>query len=139
MDDFRQMINYDELTSDDTVALARTAAEAIRGLNWATWCDAGLDQPSVAYDVIGALSLAASRLPQLIAQITGYLDRALAAGRLGHDLGEDPAPDINGAGIFLGDAHLSAGALAGDLNEAQQQLALVNGLPSLRRKDNDQP
>jgi len=139
MDDFRQMINYDELTSDDTVALARTAAEAIRGLNWTTRCDAGLDQPSVAYDVIGALSLAASRLPQLIAQITGYLDRALAAGRLGHDLGEDPAPDINGAGIFLGDAHLSAGALAGDLNEAQQQLALVNGLPSLRRKDNDQP
>ncbi len=139
MDDFRQMINYDELTSDDTVVLARTAAEAIRGLNWTTRCDAGLDQPSVAYDVIGALSLAASRLPQLIAQITGYLDRALAAGRLGHDLGEDPAPDINGAGIFLGDARLSAGALAGDLNEAQQQLALVNGLPSLRRKDNDQP
>jgi hypothetical protein len=139
MDDFRQMINYDELTSDDTVALARTAAEAIRGLNWTTRCDAGLDQPSAAYDVIGALSLAASRLPQLIAQITGYLGRALAAGRLGHDLGEDPAPDINGAGIFLGDAHLSAGALAGDLNEAQQQLALVNGLPSLRRKDNDQP
>ena len=28
MDDFRQMINYDELTSDDTVALARAAAEA---------------------------------------------------------------------------------------------------------------
>ena len=26
MDDFRQMINYEELTSDDTIALARTAA-----------------------------------------------------------------------------------------------------------------
>ncbi len=139
MDDFRQMISYDELTSDDTVALARTAAEAIRGLNWTTRCETGLDQPSVAYDVIGALSLAASRLPQLITQITGYLDRALQAGLLGHDLGEDPAPDINGAGIFPGDAGLSAGALAGSLNEAQQQLALINGLPSLRRKDNDQP
>ena len=33
MDDFRQMINFDELTSDDTIALAPTAAEAIRGLN----------------------------------------------------------------------------------------------------------
>jgi len=135
VDDFRQMISYDELTSDDTITLARTAAEAIRGLNRITRCDAGLDQPSVAYDVIGALSLAASRLPQLITQITGYLDRALQAGRLGHDLGEDPAPDINGAGIFLGDARLSAGALAGDLSQAQQQLALINGRPSPRRKD----
>ena len=133
------MINYDELTSDDTITLARTAAEAIRGLNWVTRCGTGLDQPSVAYDVIGALSLAASRLPQLITQITGYLDRALAAGRLGHDLGEDPAPDINGAGTFLDDARLSAGALAGDLSGAQQQLALINGRPSLRRKDSHQP
>jgi hypothetical protein len=139
VDDFRQMINYDELTSDDTIALARTAAEAIRGLNWTTRCDAGLDQPSAAYDLIGALALAASRLPQLIAQITSYLDRALAAGQLGHDHGTDHAPDIDGAGIFLGDARLSAGALAGDLSQAQQQLALVNGLPSLHRKDNDQP
>ena len=44
-----------------------------------------------------------------------------------------------GAGIFLDDARLSADALAGDLSEAQQQLALINGLPSHRRKDNDQP
>ena len=36
MHDFRQMINFDELTSDDTVTLACTAAEAIRGLNHAT-------------------------------------------------------------------------------------------------------
>ena len=50
MDDFRQMINYDELTSDDSVALARAAAEVIRGLNRTTNCDAGLDQPSAAYD-----------------------------------------------------------------------------------------
>ncbi len=139
MDDFRQVTDLDHATSDDTVRLARTAAEAVRGLNWLTAHDAGLGQPSVAYDITGALALTASRLPQLLTQIERWLDHALATGRLGHDLGEDPAPDINGAGIFLGDARLSAGALAGDLNEAQQQLALVNGLPSLRRKDNDQP
>jgi hypothetical protein len=138
MDDFRQMINYDELTSDDTITLARTAAEAIRGLNWTTRCGAGLDQPSAAYDVIGALSLAASRLGQLLTQITGYLDRSLQAGRLGHDLGEDPALDINGAGVFLGDARLSAAALAGDLSQAQEQLAHVNGCPA-RRNPQDQP
>jgi hypothetical protein len=138
VDDFRQMISYDELTSDDTVALARTAAEAIRGLNWTTNRDAGLDQPSAAYDVIGALSLAASRLGQLLTQITGYLNRSLQAGRLGHDLGEDPAPSINGAGVFLGDARLSAAALAGDLSQAQEQLAYVNGRPA-RRNPQDQP
>jgi hypothetical protein len=136
MDDFRQMINYDELTSDDSVALARTAAEVIRGLNWTTNCDAGLDQPSAAYDVIGALCQAASRLGQLLTQITRYLDRSLAAGKLGHDRGQDPAPDVEGAVIFLGDARLSAGALAGDLGAAQQQLALINGRPRIRK---DQP
>ena len=103
MDDFRQM------ASDDAVALARAAAEAIRGLNHATRCDAGLGQPSAAYDVIGALSLAASRLGQLLTQITGYLDRSLQSGRLGHDLGE-----------------------------AQQQLALINGNPA-PRDPQDQP
>ena len=61
MDDFRQMISLDDLTSDATITLARTAAEAIRGLNWTTNCHAGLDQPSVAYDVLGALSQAAGR------------------------------------------------------------------------------
>jgi hypothetical protein len=134
MDDFRQMINYGELTSDDTLTLARAAAEVIRALNWATGCDAGLDQPAVASDVIASLSLAASRPGQLLTQITRYLDRALAAGRLGHDLGEDPAWAVTAAGVFPGDARLSTAALAGDLSEAHQQLAPVNGNP--RRKDN---
>jgi len=129
VDDFRQVIDLSQVTSDDTLLLARTAAEAIRGLNWLTGCEAGLGQPSAAYDVIGALAQAASRLHQALAQITGWLDRALEAGRPGHDLGEDPAAAIDAAGIFLGDAGLSAAALAGDLDAAQQQLALINGRP----------
>ena len=138
MDDFRQMISLDDLTSDGTITLARTAAEAIRGLNWTTNCRAGLDQPAVAYDVLGALSQAASRLPQLTAQITRYLDQALAAGNLGHDRGEDPALAVEGAAIFLDDARLSAAALAVDLDAAQQQLALINGNPA-HRTPQDQP
>jgi hypothetical protein len=136
VDDFRQMVSIDELTSDDTITLARTAAEAVRGLNHATRCEAGLDQPSAAYDVIGALSLAASRAGQALAQITRYLDRALAGGKLGHDLGEDPAHAVGGASAFLDDARLSAAALAGDLDAACQQLALLNGRPRSRK---DQP
>ena len=130
MDDFRQMINFDELTSAGTITLARTAAEAIRGLNWATRHQAGLDQPSAAYDVIGALSLAASRIGQALAQITRYLDQALAAGRLVHDHGDDPAHAIGATAIFLSDAAASAAALAGDLDAAWQQLAPVNGRPA---------
>jgi hypothetical protein len=134
VNDFRQAASPGQTAGDDTVTLARTAAEAIRGLNHATRHQAGLAQPSTAYDILGALSLAASRLGQALAQITGYLDRALAAGRLGHDLGEDPALSVDAASIFLDDARLSAAALAGDLDAAQQQLALVNGRPAPRNR-----
>jgi hypothetical protein len=116
---------------DDTTALARAAAEAVRGLNHAA--GSGLGQPSDAYDVLGSLSLAASRLGQALAQVARFLDLALADGRLGHDLGEDPCFAVETAGLFLGDARLSAAALAGHLGAAQQQLAHVNGRPS--RKD----
>ena len=129
MDDFRQLTGLDQATSDDTITLARTAAEAIRGLNHLTGREAGLGQPSAAYDVIGALALAASRLGQALTQITRRPGQALAAGRLGHDLGEDPAEAIDATGIFLGDASMSAAALAQDLNQAQQQLTLINGHP----------
>jgi hypothetical protein len=137
VDDFRQMISLDDLTSDGTITLARNAAEAIRGLNWTTNCGAGLDQPAVAYDVPGALSQAASRLPQLTAQITSYLDQALAAGKLGHDRGQDPALAVESAAIFLDGARGSAAALAGDLDAARQQLALINGRG--HRTPQDQP
>jgi hypothetical protein len=132
MDDFRQAAGPGRVTGDDAVALARTAAEAVRGLNHATRREDGLGQPSAAYDVIGALSLAASRLGQALAQVTRYLDQALADGRLGHDLGDDPRFAVETAGVFLDDARLSAAALAGDLDAAQQQLSLVNGRPGPR-------
>ena len=138
MDDFRQLIDLDPATSDDTITLARIAAEAIRGLNWLTSCEAGLGQPSAAYDVIGALALAASRLGQAFTQIIRWLDQALAAGRLGHDNGEDPSEAIDATGIFLGDASMSAAALAQHLNQAQQELALINGNPRTRN-DKEQP
>lgn len=115
--------------------LACAAAEAIRNLNHATRDPASLGQPSTAYDLTGALSVAAARLPQLITQITAYLNHALTGGRLGHDLGEDPALAVAVAVTFLGDARMSAGALAGDLDAAQQQLALINGRPAPSRKD----
>ena len=117
----------------DAAALAQAAADAIRSLAHAALHGDGLGQPSAAYDVLGSLSLAASRLGQALAQVARFLDLALAEGRLGHDLGEDPCFAVESAGLFLDDARLSAAALAGDLGAAQQQLALINGRPG--RKD----
>jgi hypothetical protein len=115
---------------DGTLALARSAAEAIRSLNHATLGGDGLAQPSDAYEVLGELSLAASRLPQLLGQVGTWLATALAAGRLGCDDGTDPAAAVSGAWLFISDARGSAASLAGSLSQAQQQLAAVNGQPS---------
>jgi hypothetical protein len=114
-------------------ALARAAAEVVRSLNHLTLGGDGLGQPAGAYEVLGELSLAASRLPQLLGQVGRWLAAALAAGRLGCDDGADPAGAVSGAWLFISDARGSAAALARDLSEAQQQLAAVNSGPS--RKD----
>ena len=115
-------------------ALARSAAEAIRSLNHATLGQDGLGQPADAYEVLGELSLAASRLPQLLGQVGRWLAAALAAGRLGCDDGTDPAAAVSGAWT----PHLRLPAAApppspANLSQAQQQLAAVNGRPA--RKD----
>jgi hypothetical protein len=117
----------------ETLALARAAAGAVRSLNHATLGGDGLAQPADAYEVLGELALAASRLPQLLGQVGTWLAAALAAGRLGCDDGTDPAAAVAGAWLFISDARSSAAALARDLEHAQQQLAAVNGGPS--RKD----
>ena len=115
---------------DGTLALARTAAEAIRSLNHATLGAGGLAQPADAYAVLGELSLAASRLPQLLGQVGTWLAAALADCRLGCDDGTSPATAVSGAWLFISDARASAAALARDLELAQQQLSAVNGGPS---------
>jgi hypothetical protein len=116
----------------ETVALARTAAGAVRSLNHATLGGQGLDQPADAYELLGELAAAAAGLPQLLAQAGRWLAAALAAGRLGCDDGTEPAVAVSGAWLFLSDARASAAALARDLGCAQQQLAAVNGRPSAR-------
>lgn len=121
----------DPLPGHRAVALAAAAAAAVRGLNHAAGSD-GIGQPSAAYDILGALALAASRLGPALTEITRYLDRALADGVLGCDLGGDPCFAVDAAGTFLDDARLQAASLAGDLAAAQQQIASLNALASFR-------
>jgi hypothetical protein len=120
---------------DQTLALARTAAGAVRSLNHATLGGDGLAQPADAYQLIGELSLAAAGLPQLLGQVGRWLAAVLAAGRLGCDDGTEPAAAVSGAWLFLSDARASAAALARDLDQAQQQLAAVNGGPVLEEAE----
>lgn len=114
----------------EPATLARAAAEAVRRLNHATLGGDGLEQPADAYEVLGELSLAAAGLPQFLGQVGRWLAAALAAGRLGCDDGTDPAAAVSGAWLFLSDARGSAAALARHLEQAQQQLAAVNGGPA---------
>jgi hypothetical protein len=113
----------------EALALARTAAGAVRSLNHATLGGSGLAQPADAYELLGELSLAASGLPQLLAQVGRWLAAALACGQLGCDDGTDPAAAVSGAWMFMSDARSAAAALARDLGNAQQQLAAVHGTP----------
>ena len=137
MDDFRQMISLDGPHQRRHHHLGPHRRRGHPRPELDANCAHAVDQPAVAYDILGALSQAACRRSQLTAQITRYLDQALAAGKLGHDRGEDPALAVEGAVIFLDDARLSAAALAGDLDAAQQQLALINGRG--HRTPQDQP
>jgi hypothetical protein len=114
---------------EQTLALARSAAEAVRSLNHATLGGSGLAQPADAYALLGELSLAAAGLPQLLAQVGRWLTTALGAGRLGCDDGTDPAAAVSGAWLFIADARAGAAALARSLEHAQQQIAAVNGGP----------
>ena len=59
-------------------------------------------RPPCPYDVLGALSLAASRLGQTFTQITRCLTCAAAVGQRGHDFGEDS--------VLAADAALSSSA-----------------------------
>jgi hypothetical protein len=112
---------------EETLALARTAAGAVRSLNHATLSGDGLGQPADAYELIGELALATAGLPQLLAQVGQWLASALAAGRLGCDDGTSPAGAVSGARLLISDARSTAAALARGLGCAQQQLAAVHG------------
>jgi hypothetical protein len=112
---------------EETLALAGTAAGAVRSLNHATLGGDGLGQPADAYELIGELALAAAGLPQLLAQVGRWLASALTAGRLGCDDGTSPAGAVSGARLFISGARSTAAALARDLGCAQQQLAAVHG------------
>jgi hypothetical protein len=118
-------------SDEDTAAVAELAAEAVRFLNYATGHHAapGFTFPATACSVTGSLALAASRLGQCFAQVTDFLDRELAAGRLGDDSGCHPALPVERARRHLEHADQAARALAAALAAAQSDLAGLHQRP----------
>jgi hypothetical protein len=111
------------------LALARTAAGAVRSLNRAALGGQGLARPADACELPGELSLAAAGLPRLLAQVGRWLASALASGQLGCDDGTGPVAAVSGAWLFMSDARSAAAALARGPGQARQQLAAVHGGP----------
>lgn len=107
-------------------ALADEAAESVRALNHATLPGTGgLVFPADAYDVTGALSLLASRLPQALAQLLAFLQTEAAAGRVvivSGDHAGDPAAVLANVTASLDIAVASARRLHQALDTAQNQL-----------------
>lgn len=117
-------------------AIADLASEAIRALNHATLsadgCP-GLDYPSDAYHLIGALHQLTGRLPQLFGQLSAYLQRELQHDRVAVDGGPfaaDPFGAIGTACAELeGQATAAARRLSAALDAAQQAIAFASYAP----------
>jgi hypothetical protein len=109
--------------------LASAAAEAIRGLNHASMSAprAELEYPADAYEVMGALSAMAQRLPQAIEQTQRFMDRLHDAGRLRHDSGAPAllAGDLIALRVATDDAVTMAGMLARALADVHSDLSAI--------------
>ncbi len=79
-------------------------AEAVRVLNYAARDGVGLDYPGDVYTLLGSLYTATERMPQLLTQLTEFLDGQVATGRLADDRGHDPAERTARATHALGAA-----------------------------------
>jgi hypothetical protein len=118
-------------SDEDTAAVAELTADAVRFLNYATGphAEAGLTYPATAYAVTGSLGRAAARLGQCFGQVTDFLDRELAAGRLGDDSGCDPVLPVERARRHLECAARAATTLHDALSAAQSDLAGLHQRP----------
>jgi hypothetical protein len=111
-------------TPATTLEAADLFAEGIRYLNHATMPGAGgLENPADAYSLLGALYTATGRLPQLLAQLTAFLDSQAGTGRLGDDQCREVSDQVASASLYLGACHRCATELTAGLQAAQNAIA----------------
>lgn len=110
---------------DYTRQVAWGMAECVRVLNYATGssADEGIAYPATAYDVLGALYTATGRFPQLLSQLSGWLERAAEAGVLAEDRHGDVIAAVATAQEALARAGGQIAAVTSSLQGAQQAIA----------------
>ncbi len=113
---------HDDRATADAAALA---AETIRYLAYATSRD-GLTTPATVYALTGDLSAAAARLPQVLAQITGWLCHQASAGLIADDHHRPARQVADEAAATLIVAARHAGDLARTLAAAQNLAATLH-------------
>lgn len=117
-----------------TVDLAATTAEAVRQLNHLTIVPRALDEPAELDRIVAELATMACRLPQLLRQLSNWLDAEQHAGRLRSDNSTDPARIVARAATQLAAAGRAAHDLSRTLDHAHQHLAHLGAPVSHRRR-----
>jgi hypothetical protein len=126
-----------------TRQVASAAAEAVRVLNHATLNHPGqaLAFPADADAVIGSISTAAQRLPQLLDQLREWLTGELTAGRLQVSYGPhagSPAAAVGTAGQRLRYASAIASRLHLALKDAAETTSKISAPPGTGHDDEEE-
>ena len=118
------------MTADPTVLdLADRAAQAVRDLNHRTRHADAFTGPAQLYRLVGDLALLVAGLPQLLAQLEGWLQNEHDAGSVRSDSHADPGPAVSAAADDLAEAGDAARDVARALNGAHQHLAHLGSIP----------
>ena len=137
--DDRQPVILDIDGPRDPLYVAEVAdafAEAVRVLNHLTRDHAALEYPSEADRLIRGISTAASRLPQLLGQVSAWVNAEYAAGRIRMTGGEFLQPVLAAMAVEarLGKAAEHAEALRLALDSA----TAVTSAMAVREDDSDE-
>jgi hypothetical protein len=103
--------------------LADDAAEAVRALNHATLSPRdGWEYPADAYSVVGNLGMLVMRLPQVLEQLTEFVERLHQEGHVKAD-GGDTLERVSNLGAAKSDAEDAATKLQSALDEMHAALS----------------
>ncbi len=115
---------------------ASAVAEGIRTLHQLTLGpDDQLDGPADVRDVIGSLSLAMFRMPQLLGQLAAFLEIEHVKGTLADDQGVGAGEHVRAVSDALHRAGLDAEAMAAALDAAHEACEHVQAIDPEMRKD----
>lgn len=112
---------------DYTREVAWAMAECVRVLNYAAGSGAemAIVYPATVYEVLGALSTATARMPQLLSQLNTWLERAVETSSLADDRHRDPAAAVAASREAAARAKVALGSVTTALETAQQEIAFL--------------